>query len=213
MAERGELLVFEGQGYCGKSTQVKLLADSLSSEGIEVVSVRHPGGTPEGEKLREELIERKGSDPSFSPEEEFDLMLKSLHLLHNQIIRPALDAGKTVISDRYWPSVKVYQGYEARFNLDTIEAHAGRYSQPGLTIFLSVPPEEIIDRTINAKRRTPHSFNQTDLVTINYRNEAYLHLATRSPNWAIVDGVGSVEEVHERVWQSIADLRGNHGRT
>ena len=100
-------IAFEGVDGAGKSTQVRLLAEHLEGQGREVLLCREPGGTELGEELRRILLVTGGE---MDPEVEVLLFMAARAQLCNKVIRPALEAGKVVISDRFlWSSV-VYQG-------------------------------------------------------------------------------------------------------
>lgn len=99
------LIVFEGIDGTGKSTQVQLLADWLREKGREVVTSREPTDQPWGRKLRESAATGR-----LSPEDELDYFLKDRRQHVDEVIRPALDAGKVVILDRYYFSTMAYQG-------------------------------------------------------------------------------------------------------
>src|SRR5687768_12168510 len=100
---------FDGVDGVGKSTQIRLLVDALSERGHEVVTCRDPGGTPLGEKLRGLLLDHH--DTPIHRRSEMLLYMASRAALVEDVIRPALAAGKIVVSDRYLLANVVYQGY------------------------------------------------------------------------------------------------------
>ena len=119
--KNGLFISFEGPEASGKSTQIKLLQKFFKSHKIPYLLTREPGGTALAEKLRKIILDKK---QNISTIEEV-LLLMSSRLNHvNQIIKPALNEGKIVISDRYADSTFVYQGFVNNFGLKkTIELH------------------------------------------------------------------------------------------
>ena len=121
-------LAFEGVDGAGKSTQVRLLAQHLEGQGREVLLCREPGGTELGEELRRILLVTGGEMDS---EVEVLLFMAARAQLCNKVIRPALEAGKVVISDRFlWSSV-VYQGIVGGLGVEAVLA-IGRVATRGL---------------------------------------------------------------------------------
>ncbi|MEM7777474.1 MAG: dTMP kinase, partial [Pseudomonadota bacterium] len=107
-ARRGRFITFEGIDGSGKSTQARLLADELRADGAEVVLTREPGGSDGAEEIRQLLVE--GEPGRWSPETEILLFTAARRDHLERVIEPALAAGKTVISDRFADSTRVYQG-------------------------------------------------------------------------------------------------------
>ena len=206
-------IVLEGQGMSGKSEQTKRLSATLANCGISVTATKHPGGIPSTFALAEELKRRKAEEPDFPVEDQFNLMARSLDLLQEEATMPALMRGDWVVQDRSWSTVEVYQGYEGGFPLKEIRARKAKSLEPDLNIFLCVPPKEIIDRThIAAEKagREIHAFNPTDIDILTLRHEAYIRVATRNKfeDWRIIDGIGSREEVADRIWRNVANKFG-----
>lgn len=109
MAGNGIFITFEGSEGCGKSTQVRRLADQLELLGREVVQLREPGGTPIGESIRH-LLKHDEKAVAMTPEAELLLFAASRAQLVREIIRPALERGAVVLCDRFLDSTTVYQG-------------------------------------------------------------------------------------------------------
>ncbi|MBR0114039.1 MAG: dTMP kinase, partial [Firmicutes bacterium] len=107
--KRGIFISFEGPDGSGKSTQIRLLTEYCKEKGLEAVTVREPGGTAISEKIREIILDKKNSE--MSPVAEALLYAASRAQLVEQIIRPALEEGKMVLSDRFMDSSIAYQGY------------------------------------------------------------------------------------------------------
>ena len=145
---RGRFITFEGGEGCGKSTQVERLRKALEAEGIDVVPVREPGGTWLSEEIRR-LIKDQYEDAPCDRAELLLFLAARAQLVRN-VIRPALEAGKWVVSDRFSDSTIAYQGYGRGLPLDVIRT-ANDFAcgglRPDLTILLDVLPE------VSASRR------------------------------------------------------------
>lgn len=116
---KGLFITFEGGEGSGKTTQINRLAHTLSQTGQKILTTREPGGTPEGEKIRNLLVQREGGN--WTPTAEI-LLLFAARVMHvEKIIKPALEDNKIVICDRFTDSTIAYQGYGHSHNIDSIE--------------------------------------------------------------------------------------------
>ena len=136
---KGKLITFSGLDGAGKSTQIKLLADWLRSQGRQVTVTREPGGTPLGEHLRDLLLHRSEIDLNLTAE--MLLYMASRAQLVSEVIEPALHAGQVVIADRYLLANVVYQGFAGGLGEQTVwevgrMATQGR--MPDLTLLLDL---------------------------------------------------------------------------
>lgn len=159
---QGVFITFEGLDGSGKSTQLRLLAAALEQRGKRVVTLRQPGGTPLGERIRGLLLDSRSEQSlgGIVPEAELALMFADRAQSLAQVIQPALRDGANVLCDRYTDSSEAYQGAGRRLGLERIrEVHAAVCSnvQPELTILLLPPLGESLHR---ARRR-----NQRHLAT------------------------------------------------
>lgn len=207
---RGLLISFEGVEACGKSTQIRLLADRLGSAGFQVELVREPGGTPLGEKLRH-LLKYDPDGRGMAPETELLLMNASRSELVRRVIRPALAAGTIVLSDRFLDSTIAYQGAGRGLNDAVMTAVIGVAvgdTRPDLTVWLRVPPTEAAERLQSRSAGAEVSgdrFEEEHRTFFERVERAYLSLARAEPNRFVpVDGSGSPEEVAERIWSVVA---------
>jgi len=174
---------FDGIDGVGKSTQIGLFADSLRSAGHDVVCCRDPGSTQLGESLREILL--ANDDVPIAPSSEMLIYMAARAQLVNQIIRPALDAGKVVISDRYLLANIVYQGYAGGLDVESVR-QVGEFAtgglQPSLTFLLDMSVEAAakrIDRTLDRmESRGPEYLEQV--------REGFLAEAARRPDRIVV---------------------------
>lgn len=144
---RGRFVVLDGLDGCGKSSQQRLLADTLRAEGVEVVTCRDPGGTVIGDRIRSVLLDHDLSLMDVNCEAL--LFMASRAQLVGEIIRPALSAGKTVLCDRFVSSTCAYQGaagYDPR-RVVQLATFAIDGCWPDLTIVLDIEVEEGFRRT------------------------------------------------------------------
>ncbi len=147
MPDPARFIVLEGPDGGGKTTQAERLVAWLASLGTEVIACRDPGGTELGTRLRSILLDR--SETKIGLRAEMLLYMASRAQMVEEVIRPALDRGSVVVSDRFLLSNVVYQGYAG--GLDPAEVWTvGRSSTgglvPDLTVFLDVPPDVALRR-------------------------------------------------------------------
>jgi len=192
-------LAFEGVDGAGKSTQVRLLAQHLEGQGREVLLCREPGGTELGEELRRILLVTGGEMDS---EVEVLLFMAARAQLCNKVIRPALEAGKVVISDRFlWSSV-VYQGIVGGLGIEEVLS-IGRVATggllPELTFLIDLDPAAAHSSLDEGDRMESRGLDFQRAV-----REGFVGLATDfSDSFALIDGSGSVEQVHEQVIKAL----------
>ena len=156
------LITFEGIDGAGKSTQIKMLVASLTAENREVLTLREPGGTEIAEKIRTILLE---SHHDISPIGELLLFSASRAELVQQVIAPALDAGKTVILDRFFDSTTAYQGYGRGINLQLLQSIISISTCgiiPDVTFYLDIEPEEALNRKFSTTS-IPIAFENQEL--------------------------------------------------
>lgn len=147
-SQTGFFISFEGSEGCGKSTQIRLLIETLTALGLEPLLVREPGGTPIGETIRH-LLQHSDEGREMSPEAELLLFAASRAQLVRQIILPALAAGRVVISDRFLDSTTVYQGIARRISVEHV-AQINRFAAgprlPDVTFVLDMNPAVAMSR-------------------------------------------------------------------
>ncbi len=139
---RGKLITFEGIDGSGKTTQIEFLADYLGSLGFDLLLLREPGGTGIGEEIRHILLDMRFE--KMTPETELFLFEAARAQLVREVIRPALEEGTWVISDRFHDSSVAYQGYGRGLPVDLVQALnqlAMGETVPDLTILLELGPE------------------------------------------------------------------------
>jgi dTMP kinase len=190
---------FEGVDGSGKSTQAARLAAALREEGRDVLEIREPGGTPAAERVRELL-----ADPGtpLDPVAELMLFLAARADLVSSVLRPALEAGTWVVSDRYADSTEAYQGHARGLGPERVRelnraATAGL--MPDLTILLEVDPGLALDRAVDGGRFEAEGEGFQRQV-----RDAYREIAEReSARVVVLDGSGSEEEVHREVLDAV----------
>ncbi len=204
----GKFITFEGGEGAGKSTQIRLLADRLSAAGEAIVVTREPGGTPIAEDIRRVLL--AGVAEQLGPDGEAVLFAAARADHVERVIRPALQAGKWVLCDRFSDSTRVYQGVGDGADAGILQAldrvAVGR-TQPDLTLILDVPAEVGLARA--AKRgaeggRTPDRFERDDVSLHEARRQAFLAIARAEPERCVViDATRAEEATAEAIWRAV----------
>ncbi|MBR4937250.1 MAG: dTMP kinase [Kiritimatiellae bacterium] len=204
---RGKFITLEGGEGCGKSTQAGRLKEALVNRGIEVILTREPGGTPLAEKIRSLLKDENGDPPC--DRSELLLFLAARAQLVRNVIRPALAAGKWVVSDRFSDSTLAYQGYGRGLPLDFLIAansFACEELKSDLTLLLDVPPEIALRRMRSREAATGTSADRIELAGAEFHarlRRGFLDLAAAEKDrFDVIDASGSEDEVWEKIWKS-----------
>ena len=176
---RAPLISLDGIDGTGKSTQCRLLVDWLNNHGVSTIGCADPGGTPLGSQLREILL---ASKTEISPRAEALLFMASRAELVAKVIRPNLEQGRVVVSDRFVAANVVYQGH-AQDLLPEDLWNVGRFSTcgllPDLTIILDLPVEQAIARRgREADRMEARGANYLQRVRDGFLVEARTHAST-----------------------------------
>ena len=207
----GRFITFEGGEGCGKSTQIRILADRLCAAGKEVLLTREPGGTELAEKIRA-LVREESADPPNSRAETLLFLASRAQVVEN-VIRPALAAGTWVLCDRFADSTFAYQGFGRGLDLDEIKrinSFATGGLVPDRTVLLDVSPE------VSAKRmRAREAATNTDADRMEKAGDGFharlkkgfLELAAAEPErFAVISADGGVDEIGEAVWNSVQPM-------
>lgn len=204
---RGKLIVIEGQGFTGKTTQANLLVEKLKEKGVKAISVRHPGGTKHAEKFRQQLLEKKEAGV-LTPDEELELIFKALKSLVDELILPTLERGTWVVLTRFIPSAIVYQGYQEGLDKEFIKTQGEKASQhlkPDLSILIDLSEDEIMTRQQKAHDSEIHVYNSSDIEILKTRREGFLEVFEKMENSIIIDGSKSKEENSDKIWEVVSE--------
>ena len=196
---KGTFITFEGCEGAGKSTQIRLLSQYLAERGKECVVTREPGGSAISEAIRAVILDGKNTAMTDECEALLYAAARAQHL--SDTVLPALEAGKTVLCDRYLFSSFAYQGYGRGLDMDFLRAvnsFALQGHMPDITLFLDIPPRSAFERK--------HGADQND--RIEQAGEAfharvyqgYLRLAEEYPGQIVcVDCSGTKFETNEKI--------------
>lgn len=201
-------LVLDGVEGCGKSTQVRLLAERLRAEGTPVVLTHEPGGTPVGERVRQLLLDP--AFPEMTPLTEVMLFCASRAQHCAEVILPALQEGKVVVCDRFASSTAVYQGYAGGLGLDTIlrvnEVATGGL-EPDLLVVLDLDPAIGMRRKFGNEAASGDRIEEKSLAFHRKVREGFLEYARRFPGRAVVLSADATPEaIHAQLWQHVIAL-------
>ena len=208
---RGKFITFEGIDGSGKSTQLRMLASELRLRGFDVLTTMEPGGTPLGRRLRESFLE---TEETVAPLAELLLFAADRAQHVNFLVKPALETGKIVISDRYADATAAYQGAGRGFDEQTINqvirlATGGL--KPDLTLFFDISVGEAISRT-NSRSGGGEQKNRMDSETVEFYERvrrSYLQIAENEPErFCIIDASGAISEVKANALEIIIKFLG-----
>lgn len=200
----GLFISFEGPEGAGKSTQIERLARHLDAARVAYTLTREPGGTPLGSRIRSVVLQDLELD--VHPLSEFLLYSASRAQLVQDVIRPALQAGKVVICDRYSDSSAAYQGagrgLDPRFIGEvTWEATGGL--RPHITVLLDLDPELGLERA--AARGQPDRLERADLGFHRRVRQGFLDIAAAEPErFLVLDGEQGANELEKQIWSAVA---------
>ncbi|MBN1766230.1 MAG: dTMP kinase [Sedimentisphaerales bacterium] len=198
---RGKFIVLDGPDGCGKSTQIRLLKDVLKNSGVPVLVVRDPGGTMIGERIRQIILDDHHTEMSIRCEAL--LFMASRAQLYHQCIGPALKDNMCVICDRWVSSTYAYQAVAGRLGADyvlNLADTALERTWPDLTFIIDLPSDIGLERlgaTPDRMEQKPAQFHQQV-------STAFVELARRRHDFRIIDGSGTIQEVHEKIREEIA---------
>lgn len=193
---------FDGIDGVGKTTQLDLFCQWLRTRGEEVVTCRDPGSTPLGERLREVLL-HSGEETPIDARSEMLLYMAARAQLVEEVIRPALDAGKTVVSDRFVLANIVYQAYAGGLEVDIVRT-VGQIAidgvMPDQVLLLDLDPE-VADARVGGEK------DRMEQRGLDYRMKlraGFLQEADLDPGRiSVVDASQSVEAVHQQICRSV----------
>jgi dTMP kinase len=197
---RGVFIVFEGPDGSGKSVQARTLAQRLRERGLPVTLSREPGGTELGEQVRH-IVNDPG--PTLRGPKADVLLYSAARAQHvDEVIRPALEAGHTVVCDRYATSTMAYQGYGSGMDRDLL-ARIGEWVtgglRPDLVVLLDVRPQTGLDRRAAGDIDELTRWEDESRFDLDFHTrvrEGYLEMAAAEPDrWVVIDGSSAIEAV------------------
>ena len=196
----GCFITFEGPDGSGKTTQIQRLYDTLRREGYRALLVREPGGTEIGDQIRTVLHDTR--NVGMLPNAELLLYSASRAQLVGQTIRPALEAGVTVLCDRYAESTLAYQGYGRGLDLQalkTVTDFATGRLRPDLILYLDIDAEEGLRRRQSSSQIGTGEWNRMDQQELEFYHRVragYLQMAAEEPHrWFILDATRSIADL------------------
>ena len=212
----GTFITFEGIDGSGKSTQLRLLSGFLRMSGCDVLLTREPGGTPLGLRLRAALLD---AQEEVDPLTELLVFAADRAQHVSQLIRPTLESGRVVLSDRYADATVAYQGAGRGFSPERIAdiVHlATKGLVPDLTLLFDVSVMESTDR-MTRRSSARNKRDRIDIEAADFHSrvrEAYLKIAAAEPERVkVIDTSGAVEETHEQVKQIVVPFLKSRGHS
>jgi dTMP kinase len=204
----GRFITFEGIDGCGKTTQFRMLAQWLRDRGHDVVETVEPGGTSIGRQIRKILLDPASAD--LKPRAELLLYFASRAQNADEVIRPALEAGRTVLCDRFTDSTLVYQGCGRGLDTEVVrelDRIACRGLKPNVTILIDIDLETSLARAKRRNERTGSAESRIDEEDPAFHErvrQGYLALAKAEPDRIVViDGAAGVGEVGQRIREAL----------
>ncbi|NVN99617.1 MAG: dTMP kinase [Geobacteraceae bacterium] len=210
----GLFITFEGVEGCGKTTQIRLLADALERSGKSVKLTREPGGCPIADKIRGILLDAANSEMTPTAELLLYAAARAQHI--KEVITPAMKAGNIVLCDRFTDATLAYQGFGRGLDIDLIKKlneTATGGCRPELTILIDCPVEIGLGRAV-ARIEAGSAADKNHLREERFERESlefhqrvrngYLKLAADAPErFVIIDGAGSVDEISTRIFEAV----------
>ncbi len=207
--KRGKFIVFEGVGGSGKSTQIEIISSWLKEKGYKVVTTREPGGIRSAEKIRE-LIFKLRQKQLIGPEGQIALFSVARYLWVEEFVRPALKAGKIVLTDRCHTSTAAYQGYAEGGSLKQIEDISKAVMEdayPDAVILLDVSAEVSMRRRQQDLDDDP--FDKEGVAYFERLVSGYRRMARGGwggLKWFVVDGEKSIDEVAASIKEILEEI-------
>ncbi len=204
---RGRFITFEGLDGSGKTTQMRMLAERLRQQGLEVIETVEPGGTTIGSAIRRILLDPAHDNMGFTAEMLLYFAARAQNV--DELLEPALAKGAIVLSDRWTDSTYAYQGHGRRLGekiVADLDRIACRGRTPDLTLWLDTDPELSLSRARHRNTQQPGAGTRMDEQSRAFYDrvlQGYRALAEREPDRFVrVPGDGAPEDVAERAWET-----------
>ena len=211
---KGIFITLEGTDGCGKSTQLRMMAKHLKSQGYQVRVFKDPGGTRVGEEIRRILLAKKSRRDPLDSVAETLLYLASRRVLVSRLIKPALNQGKIVLCDRFTDSTLAYQGFGRGLRLPelrTLCCFASGGLKPDLTFLLDIDPGVGLTRVSARPRPDGKGTDRIEALGLAFQEkvrQGYLELAAQEPGRIkVISADGSPGEVFSRILPYLAKLK------
>ena len=208
----GLFISLEGPEGSGKSTHAKRLIQKMEDAGYEVVAVREPGGTAAGEAIRN-ILQHDSTGEEIHPETETLLFAACRAQLIRSIIKPALAAGKCVVSDRFVDSTTAYQGYGRGFGIEAVtnvNNFAVSGTMPDLTILLNITVDEGFGRIMERNKSMGKELDRMERAGKEFHEKVrngYLEIAKLNPDRVkIIDSCRDMSSVSDDIWNTVKDF-------
>lgn len=217
MAEKGKFIVIEGVDNCGKTTQSGMLKEYLEANGFVAIQTREPGGTEVGEEIRQVLL--KNRPQIMDPVSQTLLFYAARKEFLNQVVKPNLDKGIIVITDRFEPSTYVYQGMVQKVNIGLLDVLHHQIvvtsgCQPDLTVVIDITAEESMRREQNVDNQgqvlifEKQGLEFREKLCQGYR-DFVIDQETVHEDWMgtfLINGMRNKEEIHNEI-RELVDKR------
>ena len=203
---KGLFISIEGPDGSGKSTQIENIRNFFADKNIEIVFTREPGGTPIGDRIREIILDNSFKEMDYMTEAMLYAASRAQHVA--QIIRPALEAGKVVVCDRFVDSSIAYQGYGRHLGeaVEVINSYAVKECMPDVTFLLKVDPN--VGKTrIKANRETEDRLEHEKMAFHREVFEGYLELEKQYPGRIVgIDASMGIEEIRDEIYRKLEEI-------
>ena len=203
---RGLFITIEGPDGSGKSTQIENIRKFFEDKNIEIVFTREPGGTPIGERIREIILDNRFKEMDSMTEAMLYAASRAQHVA--QIIRPALEAGKVVVCDRFVDSSLAYQGYGRGLgeDIEIINSFAIKDCMPDVTFLMKLDPD-IGKHRIEENRHDQDRLEHEKLSFHQKVYKGYLKLEEKYPDRIVgIDASKGIDEIRDEIYRKLEEI-------
>ena len=203
---RGLFITIEGPDGSGKSTQIENIRKFFEDKNIEIVFTREPGGTPIGERIREIILDNRFKEMDSMTEAMLYAASRAQHVA--QIIRPALEAGKVVVCDRFVDSSLAYQGYGRGLgeDIEIINSFAIKDCMPDVTFLMKLDPD-VGKHRIEENRHDQDRLEHEKLSFHQKVYKGYLKLEEKYPDRIVgIDASKGIDEIRDEIYRKLEEI-------